>query len=137
MDLMMIIRNYDEDIQTSVGKILEDNFLHGIRSHSEAGNGTQAIDPVTDVPSTMSMFPQVGDIKAFQDDNKTFSWLKGQVHLLTENRVWTILNQNESKHLVSVQKKIFKKMNKLFRNGNMNNQSFADRGHEIVNDLCT
>ncbi|KAK1736592.1 midasin [Skeletonema marinoi] len=55
--LMKFLRDYDEALDTSVLSVLEQNFAEGVRSMNQ---GTAADhEPVTTMPSNVSIFPQL------------------------------------------------------------------------------
>jgi midasin (ATPase involved in ribosome maturation) len=61
--LMMIVHEYEEVLDMSVGRILEEHFLSGVRSNSEVGPGATN-QPVTQIPSNSSIFPELKDDKS-------------------------------------------------------------------------
>lgn len=55
--LMKFLRDYDEALDTSVLSVLEQNFADGVRSMNQ-GNAVDH-EPVTTMPSNVSIFPQL------------------------------------------------------------------------------
>ena len=55
--LMKFLRDYDEALDTSVLSVLEQNFAEGVRSMNQ-GNAVDH-EPVTTMPSNVSIFPQL------------------------------------------------------------------------------
>ena len=133
--LMMIVREYDEVLQTSVGKILEDNFLHGIRSNSEVTNAKYAADPVTEIPSNTSMFP---DLQGYMEEKKNIispSIICEKIlNLREKNRNWTSV-ESDSKYLCGIQR-YSKKMNRMFSCKGVKYETYASKGYEVANLIC-
>jgi midasin (ATPase involved in ribosome maturation) len=55
--LMKFLRDYDEALDTSVLSVLEQNFTEGVRSMSQGHAADH--EPVTTMPSNVSIFPQL------------------------------------------------------------------------------
>jgi len=135
--LMMIVREYDDVLQSSVGDILEESFLNGIRSNSEVTAGKSNEAPTTEIPSTATIFP---DCKGEEDEQ---SGLKDSalvipdmiVNFRDSNRRWTTLEDNfDSKYLQNMEK-YFKKMSLMFKSKS-NPDSYASRGATDTNFIC-
>ena len=128
--LMMIVHDYEQILHTSVGRILEENFLNGIRPHSDVGAGPTA-QPTTEVPSNSSIFPELQDLKS-----KTVSKSVDKfVVLRNVKRSWTAIEPDiisDNKYISGV-KKYGKKMDKLFSS---NCEIHASEGRVCASEIC-
>jgi midasin (ATPase involved in ribosome maturation) len=137
MKLMMIVREYDEVLQTSVGKILENNFLRGIRSHGEVTKGTPTVEPVTEIPPSVSIFPALQDEKDIGKDKNHYSVLSDNVeHLREADRIWTPIEESSSSPYISGMQRYFKKMNQMFTEKSVKPDTHASKGGETTNLAC-
>ena len=139
MKLMKIVREYDEVLQINVGRLLEENFLYGIRSHSEVSFGNNVVEPVTEIPSNSSMFPQLLSYEDVGYENEISYFIQGKfVNLTDENRIWQSVDCNESSKYIKHIQKYSEKMSKSILPSLCNNKhTYASKGALISKMLCT
>eukprot|EP00979_Chaetoceros_neogracilis_P011124 scaffold2695_cov256-Chaetoceros_neogracile.AAC.6 len=113
--LMMIVHEYEEVLDMSVGRILEENFLNGVRCNSEVGPGATS-QAVTEVPSNSSIFPHLHDEKSKVSKNMPFAMFDTIVILRASKREWTrpTFDPFASNKMIISLPKYAKKMDKLF-----------------------
>jgi len=131
--LMALIREYEAGLATSVASVLEEKFLNGIRSGSFVGS---AQSPVTEMPSIISMFPDLCVEKS--EDKSTCSEhpiRDSLLNLRSTNISMELTDKSllkSEKYLVGMSK-YYKKMTKIFSN---RSGSIAKAGYDKVNDFC-
>ena len=137
--LMMIVHDYENILHTSVGRILEENFLNGIRPHSEVSAAGPPAQAVTDVPSNSSIFPELQDDISKSAKGSMISTNRALVDNLTNlrkvKRVWTMVDSDfigDNKYILGI-KKYAKKMDKLFSS---DLDSHASLGKGIATEIC-
>lgn len=132
--LMMIVHEYEEVLDMTVARVLEQNFLSGIRSNSEVGPGAQN-QPVTEIPSNSSIFPDLQDSSKKKSVKTTSSSDFFKVPFLhSKSHVWNVEAEslrNLDKMITSIPK-YSKKMDKLFSSSE---NCFASDAREVVNDI--
>jgi midasin (ATPase involved in ribosome maturation) len=132
--LMMLIREYETGLATTVTSVLEEKFLNGIRSGSDVG---LAQSPITKIPSNISMFPDL----SVEKRNKIFTANENPIHdslqdLRCKTSSWALIDDPflKSENYLNGMPKYYKKMTKIF--SNYPSEFIAKIGCDKVNDLC-
>uniref|UniRef100_A0A7S2K0T1 VWFA domain-containing protein n=1 Tax=Leptocylindrus danicus TaxID=163516 RepID=A0A7S2K0T1_9STRA len=132
--LMSIIKEYEEVLLMRVSKVLENDFLHGVRSSSDSPD-TQ---PITMIPGKDILFPR---LKIYEKEDNQPSQAKVQSTLihLEKDRQWVALNEDNpaidaTKHVRDI-RKYSKKMQKLILEAETV-PSWAKAGSTEATDVC-
>ncbi len=134
MKLMMIVKEYDEVLQTSVGKLLEENFLRGIRTQSEVFKSGPTIEPTTEIPSNPSLFPLLQQIQ--NTTKASFSGNRLHADLRFCKPVRESTSSVFSKYTLNIPKYI-SKMSKIFPSHVLENGSiYAHENNETITSIC-
>ena len=125
-------------LQTGVGKIIEENFLHGIRSNNEVSYATAAIETVTEIPSKASIFPELQNMQETPKSISTSSVLHDKiVHLQEVDRSWTLVEKSSGSKYISNMQRYNTKMSQLFSTKNINQETHASKGDEMAILSCS
>lgn len=126
--LMSFVHEYEEVLDTPVSKLLEENFIDGIRSTTEISS--TSVKPVTDIPSDTSIFPNLCNDHKNEDQvrhNQVF--VDSYTYLRKTERAWAngiSHDLHPDKYIKGIQK-YSRKMRNLFA---VPTPSFAKKGAE-------
>lgn len=136
MKLMMIVREYDEVLQISVGKILEENFLRGIWSQIKVLKSGPTIEPTAEIPSNSSLFPMLQQIQNVTETSLKSSVLHSNLHSSSKPVGNFDITSKFSKYALNIMKYI-SKMNKIFPPNDLKSGStYAHENNETTNSIC-
>ncbi len=139
MKLMRIVREYDEVLQINVAKILEENFLNGVRNSSEVSNGSNSVQPITEIPSNMSMFPQIIDSKDGEESTPMCSiFSKKAAQLGNPKRLWVTEDKSNGFKYLTELKKYSNRMSQIFLSRmEAEIETHASKGAQVASLLST